>query len=66
MEKIIIAYSKPRLEPGLCGVVKISPEAESVLRRMNRETGVPLSKIASTILERADELVEFVEVYKEG
>lgn len=62
MEKIIITYSKPQLEPGLCGVIRISPEAESVLRRMSRETGVPIGKIASTILERANELVEFVEV----
>lgn len=60
--KIIIPYSKPQIEPGLCGVIRITPEAESILRRMCRETGVPISKIASTILEQAAELVEFVEV----
>lgn len=61
MEKIIIPY-KPVIEPGLCGVVRITPEAESILRRMCRETGVPISKIASTIIEQAAEYVEFVEM----
>lgn len=61
MNKIIIPY-KPTLEDGLCGVVRVTPEAESILRRMCRETGVPISKIASTIIEQAAEFVEFVAV----
>ena len=62
MNKIIIPYTKPQIEPGLSGVIRITPEAESILRRMCRETGVPISKIASAILEQASDLVEFVEV----
>ena len=61
MKKIIIPY-KPVVKSELCGVVRITPEAESILRRMCRETGVPISKIASTIIEQAADSVTFVEI----
>lgn len=60
MEKIVVAYNKPTCDTNLCGVIRISPEAESILRRMCRESGVPISKIASAIIEQGAEYVEFV------
>lgn len=60
MKKIIIPY-KPVVKSERCGVIRISPEAESILRRMCRETGIPLSKLASTIIEQAADAVVFVE-----
>ena len=60
MEKIVIPYTKPVRVTHLSGVIRISPEAESILRRMCRDSGVPISKIASAIIEQGAELVEFV------
>lgn len=59
MEKIIVPCPK-KVRTDLCGLIRVSPEAESILRRMCRETGVPISRIASAIIEQAADYVEFV------
>ena len=61
MKKIVIPCKKPACSANLCGIIRVSPEAESILRRMCRESGLPLSKIASAIIEQGAELVEFVQ-----
>ncbi len=59
--KIVISIPKGKqMSEDLCGLVRITPEAESILRRMCRETGVSMKKIASAIIEQSAESVEFV------
>ncbi len=58
---ILIELPKPK-EPKqtLSGVIRIEPDAEAILRRMGAETGLPISTIASEIIQQAAEYVQFV------
>lgn len=40
------------------GVVRLSKEAEMVVRRLQYKTGLPAKRIVSTIIEQAESLIE--------
>lgn len=39
------------------GLIRITPEAERVLRRLNRRTGISMCRIVSEILIQAEHLI---------
>ncbi len=55
--KPIVLEARPR--PGECvGLVRLSPEAERVIRRLNYQTGIPIRQIVSEIIIQAEGLIE--------
>ena len=59
--KIIIPYVKPRGEEGT-GTIRVSAECARYLSKKSAETGLSVSKIASTIIMEAADFVQFVEL----
>lgn len=55
--KPIVLEARPR--SGACvGLVRLSPEAERVVRRLNCQTGIPIRQIVSDIIIQAEELIQ--------
>jgi len=54
--KIIVVPDDPT------GHVRISPAAEQVIRRLQRQTGLSARCIASQIIEQAEDMIEVEEV----
>lgn len=60
---IIIEVHKPnRLTDNLVGHVRLTEEAEIVLRELNRQTGLSMRHLASTIITQAENLIEVKDV----
>lgn len=61
MEKITIRIPKPKMvaPADFCGTVRITPEAESILRRFVRETGMSMRYIVSRIIEEAADSIDW-------
>ena len=60
---IIIEVHKPnRLSDNLIGQVKLTAQAKMVLRELNRQTGLSLWHLASTIIEQAADQIEIKDV----
>lgn len=55
--KPIVLEARPRPE-GCVGLVRLSPEAERVIRRLNYQTGIPIRQIVSEIIIQAEGLIE--------
>lgn len=45
----------------LIGTVKITPDAEVALRKLNERTGLPMRQIASSLIEQAAACVDIIE-----
>lgn len=45
----------------LIGTVKITPDAEVALRKLNEQTGLPMRQIASSLITQAAACVEIIE-----
>lgn len=61
MEKITIRVPKPKMvtPADFCGMVRITPEAESILRRFVRETEMSMKWVASRIIEEAADSIDW-------
>ena len=55
--KPIVLKAKPR-SAECVGLVRLSPEAERVVRRLNYQTGIPIRQIVSDIIIQAEPLIE--------
>ena len=55
-DKIVMPAKKLRyLQPGQTSLVKVSPKAYDALVDLANESGLPLSRVASVIIEQATE-----------
>lgn len=45
----------------LIGTVKITPDAEVALRKLNERTGLPMRRVASSLIEQAAACVDIIE-----
>lgn len=45
----------------LIGTVKITPDAEVALRKLNEQTGLPMRQIASSLITQAAACVDIIE-----
>lgn len=55
--KPIVLEAKPRSSECV-GLVRLSPDAERVVRRLNYQTGIPIRQIVSEIIIQAEGLIE--------
>lgn len=58
-KKIILTVHRP--EPSFCGVVKLGREAETLVRQLQKETGMTAKYIVSQIIIQGFDLVEIKE-----
>lgn len=59
MKPIIL---QARTFTGECiGTVRLTPEAERVVRRLNIKTGLPIRQIVSEIIVQAESLIEIAD-----
>lgn len=58
-KKIILTVHRP--EPSFCGVVRLDPEAEALIKQLQRETGMSAKYIVSQIIIQGFDLVEIKE-----
>ena len=58
-KKIILTVHRP--EPSFCGVVKLDREAETLVRQLQKETGMTAKYIVSQIIIQGIDLVEIKE-----
>lgn len=62
MPKIILTTHKtPKQDYDLIGTIKITPEAETIIKQLQRETGLSCRYIVSQIVIQAADMVEIVE-----
>ena len=59
--KITLHTYKGKDDKNLCGVIKVSPQAETRLLELAAETGLSIRTIASELILQAAEIVEIVE-----
>lgn len=59
--KILLHTYRKADDKNLCGVIKLSPQAETKLLELQAETGLSIRTIASELILQAAELVEIVE-----
>lgn len=55
-KKIILTVHRP--EPSFCGVVRPDPQAEALVKQLQRETGMSAKYIVSQIIIQGFDLVE--------
>ena len=55
-KKIILTVHRP--EPSFCGVVRLDPQAEALVKQPQRETGMSAKYIVSQIIIQGFDLVE--------
>ena len=58
-KKIVLTVH--RLEPSFCGVVRFDPQAEAMVKQLQRETGMSAKYIVSQIIIQGFDLVEIKE-----
>ena len=61
MDKKIILKKKKKKEAVMCGVVKLSPEAETIVKQLSWETDRSIKEIVSEIIIQGYEFVEILE-----
>lgn len=61
-KKIILTVHWP--EPSFCGVVRLDPQAEALVKQLQRETGMSAKYIVSQIIIQGYDLVEVKEEEK--
>lgn len=47
-----------RISEELIGTVRLTPEAEKVVRRLRNKTGLPIRRIVSEIIVQAEKLID--------
>jgi hypothetical protein len=52
----------PEINESLCGVVRVTPEAEMIIKQLQRETGLSGRYILSQIIIQAANIIEIEEV----
>ena len=57
--KIVLTVHRP--EPSFCGVVRLDKQAESLVKQLQRETGMSAKYIVSQIVIQGYDLVEIKE-----
>lgn len=58
-KKIVLTVHRP--EPSFCGVVRLDKKAESLVKELQRETGMSAKYIVSQIIIQGYDLVEIKE-----
>ena len=58
----LYVYKTPQEKEGLIGHIRITPEAEMVVRELQRASGLPARQIVSQIIIQAKAEIEIVEV----
>lgn len=58
-KKIVLTVHRP--EPSFCGVVHLDKQAESLVKQLQRETGMSAKYIVSQIIIQGYDLVEIKE-----
>lgn len=58
-KKIVLTVHRP--EPSFCGVVRLDKQAESLVKQLQRETGMSAKYIVSQIIIQGYDLVEIKE-----
>lgn len=58
----LTVHKTPDVSAGLSGHVRISPEAEVVIRQLMRETGLSARSIVSQIVIQSAEQIEICEI----
>ena len=58
-KKIVLTIHRP--EPSFCGVVQLDPQAEAMVKQLQRETGMSAKYIVSQIIIQGFDLVEIKE-----
>ena len=58
-KKIVLTVHRP--EPSFCGVVRLDPQAEAMVKQLQRETGMSAKYIVSQIIIQGFDLVEIKE-----
>lgn len=58
-KKIVLTIHRP--ESTFCGVVRLDPHAESLVKQLQRETGMSAKHIVSQIVIQGFDLVEIKE-----
>lgn len=53
-----IVLKSNRLSDECIGTVRLTPEAEKVVRRLRAKTGLPIRRIVSEILVQAESLID--------
>ena len=61
-KKIILTVHRP--EPSFCEVVRLDPQAEALVKQLQRETGMSAKYIVSQIIIQGYDLVEVKEEEK--
>lgn len=56
MKPIVLNARPPQVE--CIGAVRLTPEAERVVRRLSYKTGLPIRQIVSEIIIQAENLIE--------
>lgn len=57
--KIVLTVHRP--EPSFCGVVRLDKQAETLVKQLQRETGMSAKYIVSQIIIQGFDLVEIKE-----
>ena len=53
-----IVLKSPRLSDECIGTVRLTPEAEKVVRRLRAKTNLPIRQIVSEIIVQAENLID--------
>ena len=56
MKPIVLEAQRASTE--CIGLVRLSPEAERIVRRLNYQSGIPIRRIVSEIIVQAEGLIE--------
>ena len=57
--KIVLTVHRP--EPSFCGVVRLDPQAEALVKQLQRETGMSAKYIVSQIVIQGYDFLEIKE-----
>jgi len=57
MNNNAIVLKAPRISDECIGAVRLTPEAEKVVRRLRAKTGLPIRQIVSEIITQAENLI---------
>jgi len=57
----LCVHKLPRVSDNLIGTIKITPEAEAIIKQLARETGLSGRSIVSQIVIQAADMIDIVE-----
>jgi hypothetical protein len=55
-------HRTPKVSDNLLGTIRITPEAEAIIKQISRETGLSGRSVVSQIVIQAEPMIEIVEV----